>query len=279
MDKRTRARTFRDRLATALSQAGESQAGLARRVGTDRSTISQLLTTDGPRLPNAQIAAEAAMALGVSVDWLLGLSDRQEGTADLVAAVAMPEAPRALIDDQIFAWHREAAGYKIRYVPAGLPDMIKTPAMLRWEYAPSLGRTTEQAIHASQDRLELMRSSASDYEIAIPLHEMESFVNRQGYYADLDVATRDAQLHHLAALHAQFHPRLRIFLYDGRRQFSAPVTVFGPLLAAVYLGRNYMVFRDRERIQAIATHFDALVREAIHGDRDLPGLIDGWLAR
>ena len=25
--------------------------------------------------------------------------------------------PRALIDAQIFAWHQEAAGYKIRHVP------------------------------------------------------------------------------------------------------------------------------------------------------------------
>jgi hypothetical protein len=51
----------------------------------------------------------------------------------------MTEAPRALIDEAIFGWHREAAGYKIRHVPATLPDMLKTRAMVEWEYAPATG--------------------------------------------------------------------------------------------------------------------------------------------
>ncbi|WP_425471696.1 hypothetical protein [Rubellimicrobium rubrum] len=65
--------------------------------------------------------------------------------------MTITEAPRALVDEQIFAWHREAAGYKIRHVPAALPNI---PDMLRWESEPFLGRTTEQAIGASQDRLD-----------------------------------------------------------------------------------------------------------------------------
>ncbi len=74
-------------------------------------------------MPNAQLAADSARALGVSADWLLGLSGRPEPIADLLAAsLSLTEAPRALIDERIFAWHQEAAGYKIRHVPATLPD-------------------------------------------------------------------------------------------------------------------------------------------------------------
>ena len=104
-------------------------------------------------------SAPVPARLGVSSDWLLGLSDRPESAADLLsnALDADPGAPR-LVDDQLYGWHREAAGYKIRHVPAALPDMLKTRRMLEWEYGPHLGRTPQQAINASRDRLDWMRA-------------------------------------------------------------------------------------------------------------------------
>ena len=119
IDKLTRARLFRERLAQALGQAGLSQSALARTIGTDRSTLSQALGDDGARLPSAHVVGACAAALGVSGDWLLGLSDRPESAADLVSnSFEISQAPRALVDEQIFQWHREAAGFKIRHVPA-----------------------------------------------------------------------------------------------------------------------------------------------------------------
>ena len=113
IDKRDRASLFRRRLATAMTTKGTTQAALARTIGVDRSTISQLLGADESRLPNAQVVAECAAALGVTADWLLGLSDRPEQAADLLAAsMTMTPAQRALVDEQIFEWHREADGYK-----------------------------------------------------------------------------------------------------------------------------------------------------------------------
>ncbi len=271
LDKRQRASLFRERLAQALKQASVSQATLARAIGVDRSTVSQLLTSGGVRLPNAQVAAECAAALGVSADWLLGLTDLREPAAHLLAAgVTMTEAPRALLDDKIFAWHREAAGYKIRHVPATLPDMLKTFDVLAWEYEPALGRTTEQAIGASQDRLGWMKSARSDYEIAIPLHEISSFARGEAYYGGLPPQLRREQVDYLAELHVQLYPTLRVHLYDARRVYSAPITVFGPLVAVVYLGHNYLAFRDTERVRAISSHFDSLVREASVPSRDFP---------
>ena len=278
IDKRDRAQLFRERLTLALAQAGMSQSALARTAGVDRSTLSQLTKDKGARLPGGQLVAECAAALGVSADWLLGLSDRPERATDLVAsAIAMTEAPRAMVDDQIFAWHQEAAGYKIRHVPAALPDMLKTEEMLRWEYAPSLGKTIDQAIGASRDRLNWMRSARSDYEIALPLSEIESFANGTGYYAGLAPSVRRAELAHLRDLHTQLYPTLRLHLFDQRKLYSAPVTVFGPLLAVIYIGRNYLVFRDTERVNAITVHFDQLVREASVSQRDVAGYLNGLI--
>lgn len=271
IDKRARARLLRQRLSEAMTRAGSNQSALARAIGTDRSTVSQLLRDEGARLPNAHLVGACAQALGVSADWLLGLSDRPESAADLLAtSLTLTEAPRALVDEQIFAWHQETAGYKIRHVPTTLPDMLKTRAMLEWEYSPHLGRTTEQAINASADRLNWIRSARSDYEIALPLHELESFVMAEGYYHGLSVEVRKGQLAALISLVDQLYPRLRVYLFDARRLWSAPITLFGPLLAVVYLGRNYLAFRDTERITALTTHFDYLLRESSVQAHSLP---------
>ena len=270
IDKRNRAAQFRERLRQALQLNGISQAALARNIGVDRSTISQLLGDSGARLPNAQVVGECAAALNVSADWLLSLSDRPENATDIVAnSLSLTRAPRALVDEQIYQWHRDAAGYKIRHVPATLPDMFKTDAMLEWEYAPHLGRTIQQAIGASKDRLNWMRQSTSDYEIAIPIHEMVSFATSQGYYRDLPPEVRAEQIRWLVDLCDQFYPRVRIYLFDSRRLYSAPVTVFGPLLAVLYVGRHYLAFRESERVHSFTEHFDALIREASFATHEL----------
>jgi len=279
MDKRDRAELFRLRLQAAMAQAGITQSALARQAGVDRSTLSQLIKDDGARLPNGQLVAACAAVLGVSADWLLGLSNRPEQAEDLVAsAISMTQAPRALVDEKIFSWHQEAAGYKIRHVPAGLPDMLKTDDILRWEYAPSQGKTTEQAMGASNDRLEWMRSARSDYEIAVPLHEVESFARGDGYYRDLAPALRKPQLEKFRDLHAQLYPALRLHLFDQRKLYSAPVTIFGTLLAVIYIGQNYLVFRDTERVAAITSHFDELVRAASVSQREIGAYFDQLIA-
>ncbi len=271
IDKRDRAARFRQRLARAMDDRHVSQSGLARLIGVDRSTVSQLLTDDGARLPNAHVVGSCASALGVSADWLLSLSNRPESAAELLASsLSMTKAPRALVDERIFEWHQEAAGYKIRYVPATLPDMLKTRAVLEWEYAPHLGRTADQAIGASADRLTWMRSAQSDYEIAMPLYEIDSFARGVGYYQTLPLDVRLEQIDNLLGLCAQLYPRLRIYLFDAKRLYSAPVTIFGPLLCVFYAGSHYMAFRDRDRIEVFTRHFDTLVREADMTARDFP---------
>lgn len=274
-DRRSRTATFRARLAEAMAWRGVTQAALARAVGVDRSTVSQLLAATD-RLPGAGLAADIAESLGISTDWLLGLTGRPEPLADLLAAQAqMTAAPRALIDETIFAWHQEAAGYKIRHVPATLPDMMKTRAMVEWEYAMEPGRTAEQAFGAFEDRLAWMNSAGSDYEIALPLHEIAAFSGETGYYAGLPDAVRRGQLAHLIALAERLYPSLRLYAYDARQVFSAPVTVFGPRLAVIYMGSDYVAFRDTARVGRITEHFDSLVRAARISARDMPGYLAG----
>ncbi|MBZ0130496.1 MAG: helix-turn-helix domain-containing protein [Rhodobacteraceae bacterium] len=278
-DKRDRSNLFRERLSLATDQAGSNQSALARAVGVDRSTISQLLAGRNARLPNAQVVAECARVLGVSADWLLGLTDRPERPGDVLAAsLVVTEAARSSADQQITEWHREAAGYKIRHVPATLPDILKTRDMLRWEYGPQIGRTPDQAIGAADDQLDWFEQRESDYEIAFPRHEIDSFARAEGYYTGLSPEIRLAQIDHLQHLYDAHFPSMRIFLFDARRVFSAPLTVFGPLLAVVYLGQNYLAFRESSRVRIFTQHFDNLVRDAVVDAREMPQLLAGLRA-
>ena len=271
-DKRRVAATFRDRLSAALMTSGMSRAALARAVGVDRSSVTQMLAEGDTRMPGGHVVAACAQALDVSADWLLGLSNRPEQAGALLdSSLSISETGRATgLDDQIFAWHREAEGYKIRHVPATLPDMLKTNAMLRWEYAPVTHRRPDAAIDAAAKRLDWMRLSESDYEIAIAMHELESFARAEGYYTGLSAEIRRAQLDWLLEIYTQFYPSLRIFLFDARQLWSAPVTVFGPKMAVIYLGQHFLAFRDRDRVRTLSQHFDWLVREAAISARAVP---------
>ena len=278
MDKRARSDLFRTRLQQAMLLSGETQSSLARKTGADRSTLSQILAGATARLPNGQLVAQCANSLGVSADWLLGLSDQPDSLEQILEqAMTMVDAPRALIDAQIFAWHQKAAGYKIRHVPTGLPDMVKIRSMLEWEYAPSLGHTIDLAIASAEDRLNWMRQAQSDYEIALPIHELQAFARAEGYYSGCPRQIRIEQLKHLAQLTAQLYPVMRFSLFDARKIYSAPITIFGPLRAVIYLGQKYLVFRVPDRIQALSQHFDGLIREAEIGTRELPAFIGALL--
>ena len=275
IDKRDRAEGFRTNLTLAMAAKGFGQSALARAVGADRSTISALLQ-GGTRLPNAQLAADCAAALGVSCDWLLGLTSRPEPAEVLLAQVVqMTDAPRALFDAEIFRWHQEAAGFKIRHVPATLPDLFKTEGVVRWEYQLALGSQVNQALAAFRDQLSLLAEARSDTEIAMPLHEMDSFAFGTGYWTGLPLPERRTQVDRLIDLCERHYPALRLYLFDARRVYSAPVTVFGPNRAVIYLGRNYVVFQDPDRVQSIARHFDWLLREAPFGARETLGHLKG----
>ncbi|WP_224815546.1 helix-turn-helix domain-containing protein [Hasllibacter sp. MH4015] len=277
IDKRERADLFRDRLMAALTASGLSRAALARAVQVDRSTVTQMLADGDSRVPGGHVVAACAQALDVSADWLLGLTDRPEQAGALLeSSLSISETGRATtLDDQIFEWQQEAEGYKIRHVPATLPDVLKTDAMLRWEYAPITNRRPDEAIDAAAERLDWLRLTLSDYEMAMAVHEIDSFARGEGYYKGLAAADRIEQLDWMIEVYDRLYPGLRIFLFDARAVYSSPVTVFGPMMAVIYMGRHYIAFRDRDRVRAVTQHFDWLVREATVSARDIPDYLRG----
>ena len=82
-----------------------------------------------------------------------------------------------------------------------------------------------------------------------------------------------AQLDFIADQCEQMYPKLRLFLYDAKQVFSAPVTVFGPALAVIYIGQCYLTLSEKQRVRALTDHFDWLVRSAVVDAKDVSDYI------
>ena len=261
MDRRDTAQRFRERLLEAMTNARVNRSALAARIGIDRSTLSQLLSAETDRLPRADTAAAIAAALQVSLDWLLGLSQEEKLGADiLLESVEVKESAREPVDESLAAWYAEAVGYKIRHVPATLPDMMKTEEVLDYEYRDFAARSADRAIAISHGRLAYVRLPETDIEIGQSRQSLEAFARAEGIWRDLTLSARREQLDHMIALIDELYPTLRMFFFDGRTHFSVPYTVFGPQRAVVYVGQMFFAFNTLEHIRVLTRHFDALVR-------------------
>ncbi len=254
---------FRRRLEAVLARAAPSPAAFARLAGIDRSTLSQLMTDDAPRLPRAETLIAIAKAAHVSVDWLLGLSQREEVGAEIIEAMLQIETPDHLpADDHFMRWLNEAEGYRIRTVPMALPDFMKTEAVLRLEYAGAFAAAAPARLDAVRARLDFMRKPDNDVEVSVALQSLWALASGQDLWHGLPAEERRAQLLGMADIYREAYPSLRLYLYDLREGYASPFTVFGPKRAVLFLGQAYLVLNGSDHIRMFARRFDDLIRRA-----------------
>ncbi|WP_068302815.1 helix-turn-helix domain-containing protein [Pararhodobacter sp. CCB-MM2] len=261
MGKRETAALFRQRLAQVQTQSGLSQTAFASMIGIDRSALSQLTSGQNPRLPRAETLLALAARFQVSSDWLLGLTDERGQTAQVLNAV---ETEQALDEENRTAmerWHHEATGQKVRYVPAWLPDLMRTPAVIAFQ-AASNEQERRRLQRQTDRRLTVSRMPESDIEMCMPLQTLELFAEGAGNWQGLDADARREQLAHIAATMDELYPAFRMYLFDGRKRFAPPMTIFGYLRAAVYTGDTYLLIRAKSLVRDLAQGFDSHIRHA-----------------
>jgi hypothetical protein len=151
----------------------------------------------------------------------------------------------------------------VRYVPTSLPDLLKTDEVIRHEFrdaAPAVPRTR---ISLASEQLATQRRPESDLEVCSSRQGIEGFARGEGIWRELDIELRRRQLDHMTALVSELYPTFRWFLYDGLLRYAAPMTIFGPKRAAVYVGDLYLVLNGTEHIRTLAARFDDLIRHAV----------------
>ncbi|GLS28678.1 Helix-turn-helix domain-containing protein [Mesorhizobium albiziae] len=261
MDKRDLSTLFRERLKILLTRSGANQSAFAASVGIDRSALSQLLAGASTRLPRAETLLNIAAEHKVSLDWLLGLSQDEGLTGEIRESLEIEEGSNDRNHTLLARWHAEAAGTKIRYVPAGIPDLLRTDALIDYE-ADISHRNREKQAGETQYRIEYNRRPETDMEVCMPRHTLEIFARGLGVWSGFSQDARRDQLNHMADLLDDLYPTFRLFLYDGRVRYSVPYTIFGSLRAAIYVGDMYMVLNATQPVRTLTRHFDNLVRAA-----------------
>ena len=274
MDRREIVQLFRERLEEVIQRSGVSRSAFAGRVGLDRSTLSQLLAADQDRLPRAETIAAIARSAQVSVDWLLGLSQEGQLSTDMVPrALEIEPGGDTSAEECLRRWHGEAAGYKIRYVPDTLPDLLKSEEVIRYEFGREDERVPEARIEEAEGRLAYSRRPETDMEACSAVQSVEGFARGEGIWRQLPAAVRRDQLDRMIETVDELYPTFRWFLYDGRERHCAPLTIFGPLRAAIYIGAVYLVLNSTEHIRALTRRFDDLIRGAVVQPPDVGGLL------
>jgi transcriptional regulator with XRE-family HTH domain len=279
MHKQDTVETFRHRLLELVSRTGLSRARFATRAGLDRSTLTQLLAENNLRLPRAETIARIAARHSSSVDWLLGLSEQDQVATDIVAQLAIEPDAASPADERLKRWHEEARGFKVRYVPATLPDQLKNDALIAYES----GRLGEKAADAwtgvARARIIYAKRPDTEIEVCASFQSFELFAAGQGIWNGLPSAERLSALRHAAEIVEDLYPSYRLFLFDGRERFSVPYTVFGPKRVAIYMGDMYFVFTSTEHIRELTRHFDSLICSARIQPNDASAFLRALIAK
>jgi transcriptional regulator with XRE-family HTH domain len=260
MDKRDLSHLFRERLKLMLTRSGQNQSAFAASVGIDRSAMSQLLSGQSTRLPRAETLLNMAATYNVSLDWLLGISQDEGLASEIRESLEIEEGTGSFDRTLLAAWHAEAAGTKIRYVPAGIPD-LRTDAVIDYE-AEMTCKNRDSQIDEKDYRIDYNRRPETDMEVCMPRHMLEIFARGNGVWSGLADAARREQLAHMARLVDDLYPSFRLYLYDGRQRYSIPYTIFGQIRAAIYVGEMYLVLNAVTPVRTLTRHFDNLIRAA-----------------
>ncbi|MEO1200488.1 MAG: helix-turn-helix transcriptional regulator, partial [Pseudomonadota bacterium] len=165
MDKRDIAQTFRERLTRLVQRHDGNLARFADAAGLDRSALSQFLAPGATRLPRAESLCRIAEANGVSLDWLLGISQSESNVSDVAPMLTIERPVDESGRDSIDAWHADAMGYKIRYVPAALPDLLRLDDVTEAQYRRDPASDVTQKADQSRRQLDYTRRPETDMEV------------------------------------------------------------------------------------------------------------------
>lgn len=98
--------TFNSRMQSLLRISGKTQKDVAIALGIAESTLSRYMTTG--RLPDTKYIIHIAVFFGVSMDWLLGLSDERRGALspkekEIAAKYAVASKDDRMVIDAVLA--------------------------------------------------------------------------------------------------------------------------------------------------------------------------------
>ena len=198
----------------------------------------------------------------MSLDWLLGLSQDEGLTGEIRESLEIEEAPGGFDRTLLARWHAEAAGTKIRYVPAGIPDLLRTEALIDYE-AGITNRSRERA----------GRRDAVPHRLQPPAGDRHGGLHAAPHAGDL--CARPGRLERISrgSAGASSLPTWRrcsttfirpsaCFSMTAACAIPCPTRSSARYRAAIYVGDMYLVLNATQPVRTLTRHFDNLIRAA-----------------
>ena len=189
--------------------------------------------------------------------------DRRYGTEILRQSVAVAPYRQSPADTTVARWYAEAAGFKVRYVPANIPDIVKTEALLEHEYGHWREPAVDQAVEKSRRQLQFGRIPDNDMEICLSVQAIRDLCHGHSLWRGLAKTVRRSQQEQIATVLKDLYPGVRLYLFDGLRRFASPYTIFGNRRAALYIGQLFITVNTPEHVALLIRHFDDLIRNCV----------------
>lgn len=155
-------KTFKNRLREAFRE--DSQETVGKKIGVGQGNVSKLTSFTAPQLPRADTLFRIAEEYNVSIDWLLGISEKKQITRN--AAVSYASAVRALVglcQHQIAAITDESGpGLSFKFDDPLIKFLVQKSLVLSKADTESYQNWIETRLAAFEDKPLIFSSTWSD---------------------------------------------------------------------------------------------------------------------
>ena len=259
VEKKEISNVLQARLEEAFSLIEENPTAFCKKHDIDRNTFAQIASSDSFRLPRADTITKIARALNVSADWLLGLSEDKEHSAQILrtAVETIDDVDSPTAEDIWINWHDEIGKSKVRTIPVTIPVPFKTKEYFIEEYSEITGRDR------AEEEFEKLLKPPKDYEIVLPFQNLIDLAHGGFIYNSFPEEIRHAQLDHLASCIDEHYPSCKFYLFNALDSIVAPFTIFGYTRVAVYIDEKYLVYNTEKHIEFFSEIFDGLIASTV----------------
>lgn len=249
-----------------MFEQGITAAELSRRSGVGKSTLSAILTDEGPKLPNPVTLYKICRVLQIAPSYLLDfLSEWRPDKSDAHMMQSVFLAPAEFHHSDFFKkLMYDISSGEVVYFPTSIPEFMKSVEIMELEEAD------QKNIFDYVSEINAMEPGDMQGIIVHDSYILKKFFSGSGVYQRLDLQKRRALRDQLLNFSEYESWRESSFVVDFRLCGYSPVLLTKTNLAASYINGGYLMVQNETYANRIRSKIYSQVqsREQITSLRD-----------
>lgn len=271
--------TFQERLKRSIQALEISPTEFCRKNDIDRSTLTQLMHNKDLRVPRIDTLAKLSCALGVSSDWLIGISNEKGTMAEI-----MSESLRTIPSYDSASEYKEPLEQiaetgdidtKIRHHLITVPEYLYLDKIIPQYYSnlrvndrEEFSKIIDRFIHVLRPNVPKMA-----FETIFSVQVLQKMVERRDRWRNISKEDIRDQLLHIADYYEEIYPQQQLYLYDEVDRLCAPMLIYGSKKVSLWVGSFHFVFNASNVVNAAHENLNAMIRIAKYLPHQSPDYI------